>query len=108
MSFIILLLIFFLIYACLATYGSILKVAVMNSIIFGMTVLFTVYGIIMFGKSDVFSIVGTDINPVSFIHVCVVWFGADLICAYRIFRNYNFYLEVNGSRQATSAEQAQE
>ncbi len=95
MSFIILLLIFFLIYACLARYGSMTKVVTMIAIIFGMTLVFIVYGIYMFGRTEVFSIAGTDINLISFILVCIVWFGADIICAIKIFRNYRYYLDVN-------------
>jgi hypothetical protein len=106
MSFIILLLIIFLIYACLAKYGTMLKVAMMISLIFGMTAAFLIYGIFMFRVTDVFSIAGTDINLVSFIHVCVVWAGADIICAFKIKRNYRYYLEVN-SETAISAGQAQ-
>ncbi|HOP28706.1 MAG TPA: hypothetical protein P5120_10510 [Spirochaetota bacterium] len=108
MSFIILLLIIFLIYACLAKYGTVLKVSVMISIIFAMTAAFFAYGIYMFRSTDVFSIAGTDINLVSFIHVCVVWTGADIICAFRIMKNYRYYLEVNGKADSViSAEQAQ-
>ncbi len=96
MSFIILLLIIFLIYACLAKYGSITKAAVMITIIFGMTAAFTAYGVWMFGRVEVFSLAGTEINLAAFIHVCIVWTGADMICAYRIVKNYRYYLEVNG------------
>lgn len=109
MSFIILLLIIFLIYACLAKYGSIMKVAVMFALIFGMTAAFLLYGIQMFRTTDVFSIAATEINLLSFIHVCVVWTGADLICAYKIIKNYRYYLEVNGKAgNSISAEQVQE
>lgn len=108
MSFIILLLIIFLIYVCLAKYGTIFKAAVMISVIFGMTVAFLIYGIYMFRVTDVFSIAGTEINLVAFIHVCVVWAGADIICAFKIMKNYRYYLEVNGETEiAISAEQAQ-
>ncbi len=95
MSFIILLLIVFLIYACLAKYGSVAKVAVMLTLIFGMSIAFLAYGIFMFGRTEVFPVAGTEINLVSFIHVCIVWFGADIICAFRIIKNYRYYLEVN-------------
>lgn len=106
MSFIILILIIFLIYACLTKYDSMLKVAAMISLIIGMTVVFLIYGMYMFSSADVFSIAGTDINLVSFIHVCIVWAGADIICAAKIIRNYRYYLEVNGE-SSISAEQAQ-
>lgn len=109
MSFIILLLIFFLIYACLAKYGSLVKVAVMLGIIFGMTAAFLLYGIHMFWITDVFSLAGTEINLVSFIHVCIVWTGADLICAYKVIRNYRYYLKVNSARGVSkSAGQGEE
>lgn len=108
MSFIILLLIIFLIYACLAKYGTMFKAVMMISVIFAMTAAFLIYGIYMFRLTDVFSIAGTDINLVSFIHVCAVWTGADIICAFRIMKNYRYYLEVNGKADsAISAEQAQ-
>ncbi len=97
MSFIILILIIFLIYACLTKYPSMAKVIFINAVIFGMTAAFLVYGIVMFRASEVFSIVGTEINMVSFIHVCIVWFGADVICAFRIMKNRRYYLEVNSS-----------
>ncbi len=106
MSFIILLLIIFLIYACLAKYGTKLKATAMISVIFGMTAAFLIYGVFMFRVTDVFSIAGTDINLVSFIHVCVVWTGADIICAFKIMKNFRYYLEVNGEA-AISTEQAQ-
>ncbi len=108
MSFIILLLIIFLIYACLAKYGSIFKVVLMITAIFGMTAAFLFYGINMLSLSDIFTIAGTEINLVSFIHVCVVWTGADVICAFKIMKNYRYYLEVNsGTEAVTAAEQAQ-
>lgn len=106
MSFIILILIIFLIYACLAKYGTMFKSAMMISIIFGMTAVFLIYGIYMFKITDVFSIAGTEINLVSFIHVCAVWTGADIICAFKIMKNYRYYIEVNG-KAAISTEQAQ-
>jgi len=106
MSFIILILIIFLIYACLAKYGTMFKAAMMISVIFGMTAVFLIYGIYMFKITDVFSIAGTEINLVSFIHVCAVWTGADIICAFKIMKNYRYYIEVNGE-SSISAEQAQ-
>ncbi len=107
MSFIILILIIFLIYACLAKYGSIFKAAAMISVISGMTAAFFIYGIYMFRVTDVFSIAGTGINFVSFIHVCAVWTGADIICAFKIMKNYRYYLKVNSKPEAViSAEQA--
>lgn len=103
MSFIILLLIIFLIYACLTKYGSVVKVAFMLTLIFGMSAAFLAYGIVMFGRTDVFPIAGTEINLISFIHVSVVWFGADIICAFRIIKNYRYYLEVNGADGASKS-----
>ena len=80
----------------------------MISAIFGMTAAFIIYGIYMFRAADVFSIAGTEINFISFIHVCVVWAVADIICAFKIRKNYRYYLEVNGKAGTSiSAEQAQ-
>ena len=104
MSFVILLLIIFLIYACLTKYGSIAKVIIMSALIFGMTAAFLINGINSLKVSDSFSIVGTEINLIFFVHVCIVWFGADIICAFKIIKNYRYYLEVNGA-QSISAEQ---
>ena len=95
MSFVILALIIFLLYACLTTYGSLLKVIAISAVIYAMTAGFLFYGIRELGRGDVFSVVGTEINLTYFIHVCVVWFAADVVCTVKIIKNYRYYLEVN-------------
>ena len=107
MSFVILALIIFLIYACLTKYGNMGKVALISAVICGMTAGFIYYGLKSLASSDVFTVVGTEINSVFFIHVCAVWIAADLICIYKIIKNYRYYLEIN-SVPVKSAEQGQE
>ena len=95
MSFVILALIIFLLYACLTKYGSLYKVLLISAVIYGMTAGFIFYGVGSLGKSETFSVVGTEINFIYFFHVCAVWFAADIICTYKIIKNYRYYLEVN-------------
>lgn len=105
MSFVILLLIFFLIYASLSKYDSLLRVIYMSTIVFALTGAFIFYGIIKFKAAEVFSILDTTINMTVFIHVCVAWLVADLIVLSKIIKNYRTYIEVNST--FSQSEQAQ-
>jgi hypothetical protein len=105
MSFAILILIFFLLYSVLTKYGSIVKVVAMQAAVFGMTSLFMIYGIRMLADGNTFIILNTEIDRVSFIHVCIVWFIADMIVTYKIIRNYRHYKEVNSSANPISAQE---
>ena len=104
MSFAILILIFFLIYSVLTKYGSIVKVVAMQVIVFGMTSAFLMYGIRVLNDGNTFVVLNTEIDKTSFIHVCVVWFLADLIVTFKIIRNYRYYQEVNSTGNAISGQ----
>jgi hypothetical protein len=105
MSFVILILIFFLLYTVLTTYGSIVKVVVMLCIIFGMTSAFLIYGLNSLKPGDTFIVINTEIDKVSFFHVCIAWFLADLVVTFRIIRNYRYYLEINSASAAISVQE---
>lgn len=105
MSFAILILIFFLLYSVLTKYGSIVKVIAMQFIVFSMTSAFLVYGLGLLRKGDTFIILNTEIDKASFIHVCIVWFIADLVVTFKIIRNYRYYQAVNSSSSATAGQE---
>ena len=95
MSFVILGLIIFLLYATLSKYGSLFKTLIMIFIVLGMTLAFLFYGLYFFGESDIIVIVKTELNMKYFIHVCGAWFFADIIVIIKIIMNYRRYLEIN-------------
>jgi len=95
MSFVILGLIIFLLYATLAKYGSLFKTISMIVIVLGMTSAFLFYGLHFFSDSDIIVIVRTELNMKYFVHVCAIWFCADILVIIKIIMNYRRYLEVN-------------
>ena len=95
MSLIILGLIIILIYAALTKYSNLFKTISMIVIVLSMTLAFLFYGLSVLNKGDLIAILDTNMNMRLFIHVCVVWFGADIIVIIKIIRNYRRYLEVN-------------
>jgi hypothetical protein len=95
MSFVILGLIIFLIYATLTKYSNLFKVIFMSVIVLGITFAFLFYGLYFFGESDIIVIVRTKLNMKYFIHVCAIWFCADILVIIKIIMNYRKYLEVN-------------
>ena len=97
MSFVILCLIIILLYATLSTYTGLLKTVSMILIVLGMTLAFLFYGLHVLSSEDMISILDTNMNMKLFIHVCIVWFCADIIVIIKIIRNYKRYLEVNFS-----------
>jgi hypothetical protein len=97
MSFVILILIIFFLYSMLTKYGSIVKVVAMQGLVFGMTSAFLIYGIRILEDKNTFMIFNTEIDKSSFIHVCIVWFLADMLVTFKIIKNYRHYVEVNSS-----------
>jgi glycerol-3-phosphate acyltransferase PlsY len=95
MSFVILGLIIFLLYATLSKYSSLFKTIFMIVIVLGITFAFPFYGLHFFSGSDVIVIVKTELNMNYFIHVCAIWFCADILVIIKIIKNYRKYLEVN-------------
>ena len=95
MSFIILILIIILLYATLTKYGSIYKVLFMTALVISMTAAFFIYGMDVFGKSDTFVILNTEMNRTVFIHACIIWSAADLLVIFKIIKNYRKYIAVN-------------
>ncbi|MCL2154555.1 MAG: hypothetical protein FWH53_02700 [Leptospirales bacterium] len=95
MSLVILCLIIILIYASLTKYGNLFKTISMIVIVLGMTLAFLFYGLNVLNRGDLIAILDTNMNMKLFIHVCVVWFCADIIVIIKIIRNYKKYLEVN-------------
>ena len=95
MSFVILGLIIFLLYATLSKYSSLFKTLIMIFIVLGMTIAFFFYGLYFFDENDIIVIVKTELNMKYFIHVCAAWLFADIIVIIRIIKNYRRYLEVN-------------
>ncbi|MCL1865507.1 MAG: hypothetical protein FWF73_06830 [Spirochaetes bacterium] len=95
MSFVILGLIIFLLYATLSKYGSLFKTLSMIVIVLGMTFAFLFYGLHFFSESDIIVIVKTELNMKYFMHVCGIWFCADILVIVKIIGNYKRYLEVN-------------
>lgn len=105
MSFVILILIFFLLYSVLTKYGSIVKVIAIQALVFGMTGAFLVYGLGRLKNGHTFIVVNTEINRLSFIHVCIAWFITDLIVTYKIIRNYRLYQHVNSRSEIISGQE---
>lgn len=95
MSFIILVLIIILLYALLTKYSSMHKVLFMILLVSGMTFSFLVFGLSMFSRNSIISILDTEMDMMVFIHVCIVWFAADALVIYRILKQYHKYLDVN-------------
>lgn len=106
MSFVILLLIMYLVYACLATYRSVFPVVLTLAIIFGMTAAFLVYGLYRMDSRGLFVILDTEINRMAFIHVCAVWFASDIVCARLVIKKYRDYLALNAKIRGSVPEQA--
>ena len=106
MSFAILILIFFLLYATLSKYDSLLRVIYMTMVVFALTFAFIAYGIFKLQYSESFSLLDTNINLIAFLHISAVWLLADLIVLSKIIKNYRTYVEVNSN--FNQSEQAQE
>jgi len=94
MSLVILCLIIILIYAALTKYSNLFKTISMIVIVLGMTLSFLFYGLNVLNRGELIAILDTNMNMKLFIHVCVVWFCADIIVIIKIIRNYKKYLEV--------------
>jgi glycerol-3-phosphate acyltransferase PlsY len=99
MSFVILGLIIFLLYATLSRYGSLFKTIFMIIIVLSMTLAFLFYGLHFFSGSDIIVIVKTELNMKYFVHVCGIWFCADILVIIKIIMNYRRYLEVNSQNR---------
>jgi hypothetical protein len=95
MSFVILGLIIILLYATLSKYNSLFKTMFMIGIVLGLTLAFLFYGLHVLSEGDIIDLLDTKLNMKVFIHVCVVWFCADIIVIVKIIMNYRKYLEVN-------------
>jgi len=106
MSFAILILIFFLLYATLSKYDSLLRVVYMTMVVFALTFAFIAYGIFKLQYSESFSLLDTNINLIAFLHISAAWLLADLIVLSKIIKNYRTYVEVNSN--FNQSEQAQE
>ena len=99
MSFVILGLIIFLLYATLSRYSSLFKTISMIIIVPSMTLAFLFYGLHFFSESDIIVIVKTELNMKYFAHVCGIWFCADILVIIKIIMNYRRYLEVNSQNR---------
>jgi hypothetical protein len=67
----------------------------MITLVTSLTSAFLIYGLGIFGKSDVFVILNTEMNRTTFFHVCIIWFAADLLVIVKIIKNYKKYIAVN-------------
>jgi len=95
MSFIILLLIIILLYATLTKYSSRYKILLMTTVITAMTAAFMVYGLGVFDSTESWVILNTEINKITFIYACIVWFAADIVVIFKMIKNYRYYIKVN-------------
>ncbi|HOO72682.1 MAG TPA: hypothetical protein PK926_13040 [Spirochaetota bacterium] len=95
MSFVLVVYAVFLITLTIMKYKRMFSVAVVITFLFLSITAVLLYGLQHFDTASSWHVFGKDIEQSTFIHLLVVLYGVNIICAAIIIRNYRDYRKVN-------------